>query len=90
MDFSRVVGLHKSVVDCYKAWGQKRADRAAERKASADFPDPELVFYLILFVFETSEKRDWQRSKYWLFKVCSLLGIGVVLKYDLSPFFGLA
>ena len=53
MDFSRVVGLHKSVVDCYKAWGQKRADRAAEKQASTEFADPELVH----FVFETSGKR---------------------------------
>ena len=62
MDFSRVVGLHKSVVDCYKAWGQKRADRAAERQASTELADPELVFLKIFFVFKTSGKRDWQQQ----------------------------
>lgn len=45
MDFSKVVGSYKNVEKCFKAWGQKRADRAAERKlASQEFTDPpELV-----------------------------------------------
>lgn len=48
MDFSKVVGSYKSVEKCFKAWGQKRADRTAERRlakqASQEFTDPpELV-----------------------------------------------
>ena len=47
MDFSKVVGSYKSVEKCFKAWGQKRADRAADRKlasASSELTDPpELV-----------------------------------------------
>ena len=40
MDFSKVVESYKSVVDSYKAWGAKRAERA---ERAAELTEAELV-----------------------------------------------
>ena len=42
MDFSKVVESYKSVVDSYKAWGAKRAERA---ERASDLAEAELVFF---------------------------------------------